>query len=151
MKVKRALLSIFIIFHFINFLIALYMSARTLQPVWTNSCSCAILNIWWLAIAVYFITSVVVGVYILGFLFKLNRGVWAFECSIAMLLSAIAFVYITIYYLRLLQSKECKCISQQYIRDLQFLAKIRYAALSILFTFGILFIVIGIAVLANKR
>ena len=150
MTTKRFLLSIYILFHMINFLIALYMSVRTLRPALSGSCKCAILNIWWIAISVYFVTSVAVGVYLLGYLFKLNRGVWAFHCSIAMLLAAIAFVYITIYYLRMLQSSSCNCLSRQYVRDLQFLAKIRYAALTMLTSFSVLFFIIAIAYVARR-
>jgi len=123
------------------------MSLMTLDMV--RSCSCAVMNIWWLAILAYFIVSICVAVYVLGFLLKYNDGRWSIHSTVLMMVTAIAFVYTTVYYLRLLQHDDCKCVDKNYLNSLDFLVKIRYAALTILSSFGVLFIIVALAFLAK--
>lgn len=123
----------YLLFHIVNLAIMIYMATKTLEMV--LSCRCAIFNLWWVAIAIYFILSVIVTVYFIQTAMGYNRGTWSFTFTIMMLVMFIIFIYLTIYYLNYLHnpkhSEKCKCIDSKYVDSLEILAKIRYAILSL--------------------
>lgn len=136
----------YLIFHLLNLMIMLYMAAKTLQMVFL--CRCAIFNLWWVTIAIYFIFSVIVTIYFIQTALGYNRGTWSLILTIIMIITFIAFIYLTLYYLNYLQNQEqsqnCKCIDSKYVNTLEILAKIRYAILSLILSNIIIIILVAL-------
>lgn len=137
------------IFHVINFVIMAYMGLQTLKMIYT--CRCAVINLWWVGIAIYFLSSLAIAIYMLAYLMKYNHGAWTLQCTITTIVTAILFVWVTLYYLQTLQaSNTCKCVQKKYIVYLQLLIKLRYALISLISSFGI-FIILGVIIYWNYR
>ena len=128
------------VFTLINLWVSLYMSYLTIV-IALSKCNCAIYNIYWFSIFLYFIFSGAYLVYTLLVLYGYDKGNFITLFTIMYIVSTIVFVTVSYYYTKYLTSNNCGCVSERYRNILNLISNIRlYMALitvSILIPWGL--------------
>lgn len=90
-----------------------------------SKCNCAIFNIYWLAIFIYFIFNGAYLIYAFMVMYEYIDNSFLIILTILYLVSTIAFVTVSNYYTKYLTSKKCDCVSDNYRYILNIISKIR--------------------------
>lgn len=109
----------------LNIFISAYMTYTTLD-IALHKCKCAVFNIYWILIFMYFLFSGVFLVYSYLVVFGTLNGYRFIYFIIGYIVCTFLFVLGSYYYVKYLESSSCDCVTEKYKKTLQVLTNIRF-------------------------
>lgn len=133
-------------FLILNVILCLYMSYETIR-IAVIKCKCAVLNVYWLVIILYFVLSTMYLVYSMMVTYGYADGKYTNSFMWIFILSTIAFVIGSFWYIDYLKKKKCECVDDSYKKLLRLITKIRVIIIILL---GVALVIWGIYILFKK-